>query len=94
MLREYPHILVTLFYAYKMARHHYDPFDGLRGKPLTEREITVLRLYSRGLTVAQIAAKIFKSDSTVRKDLRKVICKLGAPTITCALVKTEKLGLL
>ena len=77
-----------------MAKNHYLPFDGLRGIPLNEREITVLRLYSREATVAQIAAKIFKSESTVRSDMRKIICKLGAANMTSALVKAQKLHLL
>jgi two-component system response regulator DesR len=46
--------------------------------PLTDRERQVLRLAGEGLTSADIAAKLFLSEGTVRNYLSAAIAKLGA----------------
>ena len=46
--------------------------------PLTDRERQVLRLAGEGLTGADIAAKLFLSEGTVRNYLSAAIAKLGA----------------
>ncbi len=77
-----------------MAKNSYLPFNGLRGKPLTVREITVLRLYSHETSVAEIAERLFLSEAAVRKDIQTIIYKLGTCNVTCALEKAHKLHLL
>lgn len=46
--------------------------------PLSDRERQVLKLAAEGLTTAAIAAKIFRSEGTVRNYLSEAISKLGA----------------
>ena len=77
-----------------MAKNSHLPFNGLRGKPVTQREIAVLRLYSHETTIPEIAKRMFQSEATVRKDMQTLIYKLGTCNITCALEKAHKLHLL
>ncbi|WLD57665.1 response regulator transcription factor [Salinispirillum sp. LH 10-3-1] len=46
--------------------------------PLSDRERQVLKLAAEGLTTAAIAAKIYRSEGTVRNYLSEAISKLGA----------------
>ena len=93
MLREYPHILVILFYAHKMARNYYDPFNGLKGKPLTERELKALWLYGHNDTPAQIALRFQSTVSSVLTSLKYARQKLGAHSSWEAHEKAQRLGL-
>ncbi len=47
-------------------------------EPLTAREIEVLRLAATGITVDEIAARLFLSPNTVKTHLTHVYAKLGA----------------
>ena len=46
--------------------------------PLNDRERRILRLAGDGLTTAEIAARVFRSEGTVRNTLSDVIKRLGA----------------
>ncbi len=63
------------------------------GSDLTEREREVLALMAEGLSNAQIGAKLFVSDSTVKFHVSSVLRKLGAASRTEAvsLAMREKL---
>ncbi|WP_406824036.1 response regulator transcription factor [Pedobacter sp. KACC 23697] len=52
---------------------------------LSEREIEVLRLYAQGLTISQIADKIFVSPDTIKYYRRKIFENFGVGNIVEAL---------
>ena len=52
---------------------------------LSDREIEILRLYARGLTITEIAEQIFVSADTVKFHRRKLFEKIGVQNITEAL---------
>lgn len=52
---------------------------------LTERELDVLRLYAQGLTINQIAEKIFVSPDTIKYYRRKIFENFGVSNIVEAL---------
>jgi len=52
---------------------------------LTERELEVLRLYAQGLTINQIADKIFVSPDTVKYYRRQIFANFGVSNIVEAL---------
>jgi DNA-binding CsgD family transcriptional regulator len=59
------------------------------GKPkLTKREIEILRLHAQGLTISQIAEKIFVSSDTVKYYRRRIFERLGVNSIAEALSYT------
>lgn len=52
---------------------------------LSDREAEILRLYAQGLTINEIADKIFVSPDTVKFHRRKLFEKIGVQNITEAL---------
>lgn len=60
----------------------YDPsLEGVTDSdagPLNDRERRMLRFAEEGLTTAEIAARVFRSEGTVRNTLSEVIKRLGA----------------
>jgi DNA-binding CsgD family transcriptional regulator len=52
---------------------------------LTKREIEILRLHAQGLTISQIAEKIFVSSDTVKYYRRRIFERLSVSSITEAL---------
>jgi len=60
---------------------------------LTEREIDVLRLLARGLTNADIAARLYLSEGTVRNHISAILAKLGVSDRTQAAVIAIQHGL-
>jgi LuxR family maltose regulon positive regulatory protein len=61
--------------------------------PLTQKELKVLSLLDQGLSNAQMAEKLFVSDSTVRTHLRNINLKLHANSRTQAIAIARKMGL-
>lgn len=61
--------------------------------PLTNKELKVLQLLSQGLSNAEMAEKLFVSDSTVRTHLRNINLKLHASSRAQAVATARKLGL-
>lgn len=67
--------------------------DGLV-EPLTERELDVLRLMTRGLKYREIAAELFISLNTVRSHIKAIYGKLLVNNRTRAVEKARRLGIL
>jgi two-component system, NarL family, response regulator LiaR len=62
--------------------------------PLTPRELEVLRLLATGQTNRQIAKELHLSLSTVKRNLERIIAKLGVSDRTQAAVKAVELRLI
>ena len=61
--------------------------------PLTEREVEVLRLISRGLSNKEIAAQIFIAEWTVRTHVSNILSKLHLASRTQAALHALRSGL-
>jgi len=64
------------------------------GDGLTPRELEVLMLVARGLTNKQIAARIDRSDETVKVHLKNIFTKLGVGDRTEAVTTALSRGLI
>jgi len=60
---------------------------------LTRREHEILQLLAEGSSVAQVAGKLFISQSTAKTHMSKLYEKLGAATRTQAVMAAVRLGL-
>ena len=61
---------------------------------LTERELEVLRLVARGLTDAEIAARLVLSVHTVHRHIANIRTRLGVPTRSAAAAWAADQGML
>lgn len=59
---------------------------------LTEREATVLRLMTQGLSNAEIAAQIYLGTETVKTHVSSILAKLGARDRTQAVIAAYESG--
>lgn len=74
-----------------------DVLSGLREpgrNPLSAREMEVLTLVSEGFGNAQIAARLFISEGTVKRHLTNIYAKLDVQSRVNAINRASKLGLL
>ena len=62
-----------------------DSWERKQKVKLSERETEILSLYAGGLTINEIAEKIFISSDTVKFHRRKLFEKMGVDNITEAL---------
>lgn len=63
-------------------------------EPLTERELSILRLVSRGTTNREIAATLSLTEGTIKNQLSVILGKLGARDRAHAAVIAKDLGLI
>ena len=63
-------------------------------EPLTEREIEVLELITRGFSNDQIGSRLFISEATVRTHVSHILAKLGLANRTQAALWALRKGLL
>jgi ATP/maltotriose-dependent transcriptional regulator MalT len=62
-------------------------------EPLSEREVEVLRLVTKGLSNREIAAKLFISAGTAKTHIHHVCGKLGVRNRTEAAMRAKELNL-
>jgi DNA-binding NarL/FixJ family response regulator len=67
---------------------------GAPGKPLSDRELEVVRLVARGATNLRVARELYVSESTVKYHLRTAMRKLGASDRTELVYRASAKGLL
>ena len=67
---------------------------GLRGQPLTEREIDVLRLVADGLSNNDIAGRLYISAQTVKTHLERICTKLSVSGRAAAVKRGIETGAL
>ena len=60
---------------------------------LTERELEVMRLLAKGLSNAEIAAKLYLGETTVRTHVARVLAKLHLKNRTQAVIAAYETGL-
>lgn len=62
--------------------------------PLSPRETEVLSLIARGLSNAEVGARLFISEATVKTHLVRIFDKLGVSDRTAAVTRALELGML
>jgi len=75
------------------ARERRGP-GGLRGQPLSDREVGVLRLVAEGLSNGEIAARLYISAQTVKTHLERICTKLGVSGRAAAVKRGIETGAL
>ena len=68
-----------------------DAFPGISN--LTERELDVIRLMTRGLNNSEIAGQLFLGEATVKTHVGRILAKLGARDRVQAVVAAYESGL-
>jgi DNA-binding NarL/FixJ family response regulator len=60
--------------------------------PLTEREVEVLRFTAQGLSNAEVADRIYRTEATVKVHLRNIYAKLNVTDRTAAVMTAIRRG--
>lgn len=68
-----------------------DAFPGI--SELTERELDVIRLMTRGLNNSEIASQLFLGEATIKTHVGRILAKLGARDRVQAVVAAYESGL-
>jgi DNA-binding NarL/FixJ family response regulator len=76
------------------SRERRNGAAGLRGQPLSEREIGVLHLVAEGLSNADIAGRLYISPQTVKTHLERICTKLGVSGRAAAVKRGIETGAL
>jgi DNA-binding NarL/FixJ family response regulator len=76
----------------EVARHRRDPEQVRRVGTLSDREREVLRGMADGLTNAEIAARLFVGEATVKTHVGRVLQKLGARDRVQAVIAAYRSG--
>lgn len=77
----------------RLASIQLDKIDELV-EPLSEREIDVLRLLSKGATNREIGEALVIAEGTVKNHITNILSKLGVSDRTQAALKARELGIL
>lgn len=86
---DHNYVLEAIGFGVPGAAHHRS-----RAGDLTEREMEVLGLLSRGLSNKQIAEELFVSTGTAKNHVQHVIAKLGVSDRTQAVLRAFERGIL
>ncbi len=79
---------------HRLERQLRRPLRGGAAAPLTEREMTVLRLLRRTLSLREIAGELCLSPNTVKSHTRAAYQKLGVSTRQEAIARAHEIGVL
>jgi LuxR family maltose regulon positive regulatory protein len=63
-------------------------------EPLTDRELTILRLLPAPTSLRELAAQLFVTPNTLKTHLRAIYRKLGAESREEAVIRARERGLL
>jgi DNA-binding NarL/FixJ family response regulator len=86
-----PSVTRRLIEEFARRRDGHRPVTGL--ETLTERETEVLREVARGLSNAEIAARLFVTENTVKTHVARILMKLGLRDRVQAVVAAYEAGL-
>ena len=79
---------------HRLERRFTRPVRGAAGGPLTEREVTVLRLLRGTLSLRDIGQELYLSPNTVKTHARAAYRKLGVSTRQDAVARAHEIGIL
>ena len=68
--------------------------DKIKELGISKREYEVLELIAKGMSNAEIASKLFVSESTVKTHVSNILMKLGVNRRTQAIQKAKKLHII
>jgi LuxR family maltose regulon positive regulatory protein len=79
---------------HRLERQLTRPRPGVAGEPLTEREVTVLRLLQGTLSLREIGQELYLSPNTVKTHTQAAYRKLGVSTRQDAIARAQEIGVL
>lgn len=85
--------LLEILRAHEESNREEEPVLAELIEPLSERELDVLRLMTRGMPNKQIAGELYITEHTVKFHIRSILGKLGAANRTEAVTLALQRGL-